>query len=106
MKFVLLYDSGLSNPSLRMTLYRRKYDNVYDTNYEQVDLNDYVDQLLFATNTPNEYILTSNPEAINEFSILLKNNILTGTYRLEFKLYDNDTLIGTVKNYIIIKWGT
>lgn len=103
MKFVLLYDSGLSNPSLRMTLYRRKYDNVYDTNYEQVDLNDYVDQLLFATNTPNEYILTSNPEAINEFSILLKNNILTGTYRLEFKLYDNDTLIGTVKNYIIIK---
>jgi hypothetical protein len=29
----------------------------------------------------------------------------TGTYKLVFKLYDNNTFIGDVTRYIIIKWG-
>jgi hypothetical protein len=31
--------------------------------------------------------------------------LLTGTYRLVFSLYDNDTKIGDIIRYIIIRWG-
>ena len=103
LKFTISYDSGLSTPIIRMSLYRRKYDNIYDTDYELVDLNDYVDQALFKTDNPCEYILIKDPNTINELNLLLKNNVKTGTYRLEFKLYDDNTYIGGTKNYIIIK---
>lgn len=103
MKFTISYDSGLSNPVIRMSLYRRKYDNVYDTDYELVDLNDYVSQALFKTDIEKEYVLISDPEPINELNLLLNSNVKTGTYKLEFKLYDGNTYIGKAKNYIIIK---
>ena len=103
LKFTISYDSGLNTPIIRMSLYRRKYDNIYDTDYELVDLNDYVDQALFKTDNPCEYILIKDPNTINELNLLLKNNVKTGTYRLEFKLYDDNTYIGGTKNYIIIK---
>ena len=103
MKFTILYDSGLSKPVIRMSLYRRKYDNVYDTDYELVDLNDYVSQPLFQTDNDREYILVSDPDTVSEFNLLLKSNVKTGTYKLEFKLYDDNTYIGSAKNYIIIK---
>lgn len=101
--FTLSYDSGLSNPNLRMILYRRTYNNIYDTTYEVVDLNDYVDQLLVTTNNQYEYLLTSNPSSTNEFHMRLKENVKTGTYLLKFELYDEDTFIGETKHYIIIK---
>ena len=80
-----------------------KYDSIYDTDYELVDLNDYVSQALFKTDFENEYVLISNPEPINELNLLLNSNVKTGTYKLEFKLYDGNTYIGKAKNYIIIK---
>ena len=105
MKFTISYDSGLSNPVIHMSLYRRKYDSIYDTDYELVDLNDYVSHALFKTDIEKEYVLISNPEPINELNLLLNSNVKTGTYKLEFKLYDGNTYIGKAKNYIIIKWG-
>lgn len=103
MKFTISYDSGLSNPVIHMSLYRRKYDSIYDTDYELVDLNDYVSQALFKTDIEKEYVLISDPEPINELNLLLNSNVKTGTYKLEFKLYDGNTYIGKAKNYIIIK---
>lgn len=103
MKFTIFYDSGLSNPVIHMSLYRRKYDSIYDTDYELVDLNDYVSQALFKTDIEKEYVLISDPEPINELNLLLNSNVKTGTYKLEFKLYDGNTYIGKAKNYIIIK---
>ena len=101
--FVLKYHSGLANPSIRMTLYRRKYEDVYDTDYEKVDLQDYVDQPLTPTNNPLEYLVISKPQETNKLSLITKENLLTGTYRLDFGLYDGDILIGTVSRYVIIK---
>lgn len=103
MKFTISYDSGLSNPVIHMSLYRRKYDSIYDTDYELVDLNDYVSQALFKTDIEKEYVLISDPEPVNELNLLLNSNVKTGTYKLEFKLYDGNTYIGKAKNYIIIK---
>lgn len=101
--FTIDYTSMLTNPNLRIAMYRRKYDQVYDTNYELVDLQDYASDALGTTTNAKEYILTYNPSATNNFTIHLNDNLLTGTYRLSFRLYDDSTYIGEVIRYIIIR---
>ncbi len=97
------YTSLLDNPNIRIAMYRRKYDLVYDTNYELVDLQDFVDQTIYGTTNTNEYLLVQTPYATNTVSLPFKDTLLTGTYQLSFRLYDGSTLIGEVIRYIIIK---
>lgn len=97
------YTSLLDNPNIRLAMYRREYDEAYDTDYVLVDLQDYVDQPLFGTNNTSEYMIISNPSATNDLTLTLKNSLQTGTYRLSFRLYDDDTMIGEIIRYIIIK---
>ena len=103
MKYTVTYTSLLSNPNIRLAMYRRRYDQIYDTNYELVDLQDYVRFPLTTTNNEYEYMLINSPRATNSMELAMGTNMLTGTYRLVFMLYDNDTLIGDVTEYIIIK---
>ena len=84
-------------------MYRRKYDTVYDTNYELVDLQDFISETLTTTNNTKEYLLTNSPARNNSFNLAMKNELLTGTYRLAFRLYDGNTLIGEVVRYIIVR---
>lgn len=102
-KFNINYNSGLANPHIDMKLYRRNYDTVYSTNYTLVDLQDYVTSSLIPTGTPKEYLVIDNPNTNTSLVLILKNNLQTGTYRLDFILLDGTTVIGTVEKYIIIK---
>ena len=97
------YTSMLNNPSIRLAMYRRQYDEVYDTGYDLVDLQDYVSASLTTTNNDKEYMLSANPDAVNSNTLALNNELLTGTYRLSFRLYDSDTMIGEINRYIVIK---
>ena len=101
--FSIDYESRLSNPNIRLAMYRRKYNEIYDTNYELVDLQSYVSQSLFTTNNQKEYLIVDGPSSTNNATIMLKEELLTGTYRLSFRLYDGDTMIGEVVRYIVIK---
>ena len=102
--FTINYTSVmLDNPSIRLAMYRRKYDTIYDTNYELVDFADFASQSLFTTSEDKVYLLTSNPLPVNNYNILLNSSLTTGTYRLVFMLYDGDTKIGDVIRYIIVK---
>ena len=103
LKFNIGYTSLLNNPNIRIAMFRRKYDEVYDTNYELVDFQDFSENELTSSGNRFEYMLTSSPSATNVFSIPFKSELLTGTYRLSFRLYDNGTLIGEVVRYIIVK---
>ena len=103
LKFNIRYTSHLDNPNLRLAIYRRKYEGIYDTEYELVDLLDYVDEDLDTTNNVNEYLLMEDPNATNSFDLAMKDDLLTGTYRLAFRLYDENTMIGEVVRYIIIR---
>ena len=103
LKFSIQYESLLENPNIRLSLYRRNYNDIYDTTYELVDLRDYLDQDLFGTENDKEYLLINDPNKYNDFTLKMSNKLLTGTYRLIFKLYDNDVLIGEITRYIIIK---
>ena len=97
------YTSLLSNPNIRLAMYRRKYDTPYQTDYELVDLQDYATTVLTTSSNANEYVLTRSPVAVNTVTIELEDELITGTYRLSFRLYDNDTMIGDVNRYIVIK---
>ena len=104
LEFTIKYNSVFENPSLDMKLYRRSYNEVYDTNYELVNLQDYLDMTLIEkTGIENEYVVSNNPSDNAKLRLALKQGILNGTYKLEFILYDNDSKIGTVEKYIIIK---
>jgi hypothetical protein len=97
------YNSGLTNPHLDMKLYRRKYDTIYDTNYELVDLHNYVTNALISTSTTNEYLVVDNPNTSTTLGLDFKDNLQTGTYKMEFILYDGDSVIGSIIKYMIIK---
>jgi hypothetical protein len=83
-------------------MYRRNYNEIYDTTYTQVDVGDYISSPLVHTTNQKEYYITQAPANIINISYDFKTNLTTGTYRLDFVLYDNNVEIGTVSRYIII----
>ena len=103
------YESVLEQPHITVSLYRRKYNDVYDMEYEKVDLQEYV------TNTLNtiaeeeeekfekEYLVTNTPKSTQDFSLTLKTELKTGTYKLVYKLYDGKAYVGEDYEYIVIK---
>ena len=97
------YNSGLTHPSIRVRLLRREYNAIYSTDYDEVDLADYVSNTLTASSNANEYTIVSNPAAHTYLTLNMKPNLTPGTYMVEFMLYDNSSLIGTVEKYIIIR---
>ena len=97
------YSSGLLNPNLRISLFRRDYEEVYSNKYNLVNLKDYVSDELESTNIENVYMLFNPPTSTMTTTLHLKENLMSGTYRLEFALYDNNTFIGSVYKYIVIK---
>ena len=96
------YESGLENPNLRIKLYRRLYDSIYSTGYEEVDLVNYFSNNLELANE-NEYYLDKNPVSEVNYFLYQKDNLKSGTYKLEILLYDKDTYVGSVYQYLIIK---
>lgn len=100
---VLQYSSALNEPNIAVSLYRRDYTEEFSQKYNLVDLKDYVSTELTATKREKEYVVTENPVETSTHFLVLKQNLITGTYRLVYKLYDGDVYIGEVYEYIIIK---
>ena len=103
MTFNIDYSSGLLNPNLRVSLYRRNYDEIYSNNYTLVDFKDYFSDNLDETNLENVYMLFNPPTSQMTKTFHLKDNLTSGTYKVVFALYDNNTHIGNVYKYIVIK---
>lgn len=99
----LQYSSSLSNPNVAISLYRRDYSEIYSQNYTLVDLKDYVSTLLTATPREKEYVVSTGPLPTATYYLTLKDNLVTGTYKLVYKLYDGNTYIGETYEYMIIK---
>ena len=102
-EFRFAYSSGLTNPNIRVSLYRRTYTNVYDYTYQLVDLQDYVTNELTATNNSKEYLVKNSPSSSFQYILNMKDNLKTGTYQVKFSLYDEDNYVGSIDKYIIIE---
>ena len=101
--FNFQYSSGLTNPNIRVSLLRRDYNEIYSNIYNLVDLKDYFTNDLSTTNREKVYMLFDTPQSTMSTVLYLKENLTSGTYRIVFGLYDNNTFIGDVHKYIIIK---
>ena len=100
---IIEYSSKFTNPSIAVSLYRRDYDEIFSQTYTLVDLKDYVANGLIPTSRAKEYDVTKSPQATTTFTLTLNPNLITGTYQLVYKLYDNDTYVGEAYEYIVIK---
>ena len=101
--FQLEYSSGLTNPNIRVSLYRRTYTNVYDYDYTLVDLQDYVTDTLTTTNEQKVYLVVNTPTNRLQYILNMGENLKTGTYQVRFSLYDGNNYVGHINKYIIIE---
>ena len=101
--YTVLYNSGLTQPNIRFKLYRRNYNTIDDTTYSLVDAQDYFADTLTASPNEKEYIIRDEPDS--EFNVEFETNddLISGTYKMVFELYDDTALIGTVDKYFVIK---
>lgn len=101
--FTYKYNSVLTNPEIHISLKRRKYNTVFSTEYELVDLRDYFSTQFDTTSKTNEYLVTRTPVDNSTLFVNVKNNLTSGTYKVVFSLYDGNNYIGEVYQYLIIK---
>lgn len=97
------YNSVLNDPNIRISLLRRDYSATYSTNYELVNIKDFVTNNYETTNILNKYLLTDTPGDNATAFMYMKSNLKTGTYKVVFSLYDGNSYIGEVYQYLIIK---
>lgn len=102
LEFDMGYSSSLANPNIRVTMYRRKYDEIYENNYEKVNILDFVSNTLELIND-NQYMFIDDPNSGDKKTLYLKSSLQSGTYKFVFELYDGDAYIGDDEVYIIIK---
>lgn len=100
---VVEYSSRLSEPNIRVALYRRNYTEEYSQNYTLVDFKDYTSSVLTETSKEMEYVMSTTPAATTTNYYKIKTDLVTGTYKLVYKLYDGDTYVGEAFDYIVIK---
>ena len=103
LNFTIGYSGNFDTPKIVVSLYRRKYDQIYSYEYEQVDLSNYVTNNLTSTDNTNEYLVTANAQTSQNFTLTMKNNLTTGTYKIRFSLYDGNVLIADMDKAVIIK---
>ena len=101
--FTFDYNSGLTNPSIHFKMYRRDYSNETSTDYDLVDAAEYFSTSLTYTNNEHEYLIINSPTDGCRFTFTTKEDLVSGTYKMEFILYSGTSVIGSVEKYIIIR---
>lgn len=109
-KFRVIYESELIQPNLRISLYRRNTDTVATTEYTLVDIRKvfantftFPSSVGFVGSDPLEFFLSKDLERDNEFIFSLREQLESGTYKIVFRLYDQNHKIDEDVDYLIIK---
>lgn len=97
------YSSLLASPNIVVELQRRNYDETYSMQYETVDFEEYFSNEYRDGHKQNEYLIIEKPLETHTLYLYFRENLKTGTYKIIFKLYDGDTLIGEAYEYFVIK---
>ena len=106
----LTYESELQEPNLRISVYKRDTSEFDSIIYNEIDPatvfnNTFANPAVF-NYTPNETyekMVSNAPTSTMTLNYTIKDNIPTGTYRIRFKLCNNNHIVDTVDKYIIIK---
>ena len=101
-KYVVNYESQLINPNFRVEIFLRNKDIVDTTEYTSIPFNNLFKNRLTRAHG-NEVYINMGEQNIKEFNFELNDNLETGTYKIVFKLYDNNQYIDDDIKYIIVK---
>ncbi len=108
--YVVSYTTVLTNPNVRVSLYKRNIDNKDTTVYTEVDFNTLFSneltspsELSYSAKSTYEKMLKVNAGVSNTLYFNFNDNLTSGTYKLVFKLYDNNQLIDEEFKYVIVK---
>ena len=101
---------NLTSPNLRVTLYKRNTDNKDDQTYTEINLNQVFIHSYNLPSTygltpgsPNELIVSNGVNPQTDVRMTYQDTLTSGTYRIVFRLYDQDQLIDEDFEYFIIK---
>ena len=103
--YQIKYSSTLTNPNLRLSIYKRNVDNSQTTAYTEVEFSKVFDNNMTGTGSTVYQYEVGLPFGTSPYSIPLTVNqgIKSGTYKLVFKLCDNDQVVDTDEAYLIVK---
>ncbi len=111
-KSTINYASVLSNPNVRISVYRKSTDSYNSIVYEEIDLTTLTSTTLtypavfgLKAQSNYEYIISNNPESVINYNFKLYEGVVSGTYKFVYKLYDNNQLIDSDEEYVVIKKG-
>ena len=100
---------GLTNPNIRVSLYKKKELTAFNQEYILLNLQDHTSATLDEAST-NIYYVTrnavsfTNNSSYNTFNLSLNTTNLDKTsYKFVFDLYDGNIKVESVEKYIIIK---
>ena len=95
--------SGLSNLQVMLEVQKRKINTVDTTEYEKVGFGTLFSNS-YSANSNNEVALGITTSGTHSVTLNINpvDNLTSGTYRLNFKLYDNGVLIDSEYKYVIV----
>ena len=99
------YSSKLNNPNIRLEVLKRDVSSISTTLYNSIPFNNLFTNRMVAANG-NEVYLDMDGTTEKSFDFHLANGLTSGTYRLNFKLYDNNQLIDNDVKYVIVSKKT
>lgn len=108
--YSITYRSVLTNPNLRLSVMKRDIDDYNATTYTEVDFNSLFSNHLenptdrgYQAGSDLEKMLPHNLNELQTLNFTFNDNLTSGTYKLVFKLYDDNQIIEEDYEYIIIK---
>ena len=96
------YTGGLTNPNVRVSLYKKEQLTAYNQDYVLVDLADYLTNSLVSV-SDNVYYLFSNLTANNSITLNTKE-LDCGGYLFIFELYDGNNRISSSEKKFIVRY--
>ncbi len=91
--------TGATDPSIRVSLYKKNEFNALDQGYTLINLNSYLNNPLTSTIETNKYLVASNYFTLDINASLLDRQ----AYKIVVDAYDGNTLIASSDKYFIIK---
>ena len=96
------YEGNLSNPNIRISLYKKYELTAYNQDYMMLDLANYImDDLEIASD--KIYYLTKDVKPTNNI-VLNIGEFSGGGYSFVFELYDGDNRISTIEKKFIVRY--
>lgn len=99
------YQSQLNNPNFRIEVFKRNIENPSSTGYTSVPFSSLFTNSMSSAGGNEVYF---SMDELNEknFNFQLQESLTSGTYRVVFKLYDNNQLIDDEVKYVIVSKKT